>query len=91
MRGYLPLSRKAAAWDRSSWSITAWATAGRGPDPDEASYVQGDPRYPVVNITPHVFIPRRSEPGWRFLTKDGKYVDDGEGRKGHLYTHPYPG
>ena len=63
---------------------------GRGPDPDEAGYVQGDPRYPVVNITPHVFIPRRSEPGWRFLTKDGKYVDDGEGRKGHLYTHPYP-
>jgi hypothetical protein len=62
----------------------------RGPDPDEASYVRGDPRYPVVNITPHVFVPRRSEPGWRFLTKDGKYVDDREGRKGHLYTHPYP-
>ena len=32
----------------------------RGPDPDEAGYVQGDDRYPVVNITPHVFVPRRS-------------------------------
>ena len=63
---------------------------GRGPDPDEAGYVQGDKRYPVVNITPDVFIPRRSEPGWCFLTKEGKYVQDGEGRKGHLYTHPYP-
>jgi hypothetical protein len=62
----------------------------RGPDPDEAGYVQGDNRYPVVNITPQVFIPRRSEPGWRFLKDDGTHADDGEGRKGHLYTHPYP-
>ena len=62
----------------------------RGPDPNEAGYVRGDGRYPVVNITPHVFIPRRSEPGWHFLTKDGKYGADGEGREGHLYTHPYP-
>ena len=74
----------------------------RGPDPDEAGYVGHhvpplgtsglvvDDRYPVVNITPQVFVPRRSEAGWRFLTKDGKYADDGEGRKGHLYTHPYP-
>ena len=62
----------------------------RGPDPDEAGYVQWDDRYPVVNITPHVFIPRRSEPGWQFFTKGGKYVHDGEGQKGHLYTHPYP-
>jgi cytochrome c553 len=44
----------------------------------------------VVNITPQVFIPRRSEPGWRFLKDDGKRADDGEGRQGHLYTHPYP-
>jgi hypothetical protein len=62
----------------------------RGPDPDESGYVQGDERYPVVNITPQVFIQRRTEPGWRFLTPDGKYVQDGEGRQGHLYTHPYP-
>jgi hypothetical protein len=62
----------------------------RGPDPDEAGYVQGDARFPVVNITPQVFIARRSEPGWEFLTEQGKYVHDGEGRKGHLYTHPYP-
>ncbi|MGD0093573.1 MAG: hypothetical protein ABSE73_26995 [Planctomycetota bacterium] len=63
---------------------------GRGPDPNEKGYVQGDGRWPVVNITPQVFIPRRSEPGWCFLTEGGKYVADGEGRKGHLYTHPYP-
>ena len=63
---------------------------GRGPDPSEASYVQGDKRYPVVNITPEVFVQRRTEPGWHFLTKDGKYVHDGEGRSGHLFTHPYP-
>ena len=60
----------------------------RGPDPDEAGYVQGDPRYPVVNITPYVFIPRRSYSGWRFLTSDGKYADDPQGRKGRLYTIP---
>ena len=63
---------------------------GRGPDPDEAGYVQGDKRFPVVNITPQVFLPRRVGSGWRFLTQDGKYVQDEEGRKGHLYTHPYP-
>ncbi len=62
----------------------------RGPDPDEAGFVRGDSRYPVVNVTPQVFIPRRSEPGWHFLTQDGKYSADAEGRKGHLYTHPYP-
>ena len=62
----------------------------RGPDPGEAGYLQGDNRYPVVNITPHVFVPRGSWTGWRFLTGDGKYVDDDQGRKGHLYTHPYP-
>ncbi|MGA2066086.1 MAG: hypothetical protein ABSG86_14020 [Thermoguttaceae bacterium] len=62
----------------------------RGPDPDEAGYVQGDERWPVVNITPQVFIPRRSESGWHFLTKDGKYVHDEQGRSGRLYTHPYP-
>jgi len=62
----------------------------RGPDPDEADYVQGDDRYPVVNITPQVFIKRRMEPGWFFSTGEGKYVLDREGRKGNLYTHPYP-
>jgi hypothetical protein len=62
----------------------------RGPDPDQAEYVQGSGRYPVVNITPDVFIQRRAEPGWHFRTKDGRYVHDREGRQGHLYTHPYP-
>ena len=61
-----------------------------GPDPDEAGYIPGDRRNAVVNITPEVFVQRRTEPGWRFLTKEGTYVDDREGRKGHLYTHPYP-
>ena len=50
----------------------------RGPDPDEADYVQGDDRYSVTNITPHVFIERRTEPGWHFLTEDGRYVHDRE-------------
>ena len=31
------------------------------PDPDEPDYVQWDDRYPVTNITPHVFIERRME------------------------------
>ena len=62
----------------------------RGPDPDEADYVKWDRRYAVTNITPHVFIERRTEPGWYFLAKDGKYVHDRDGRSGHLYTHPYP-
>ncbi len=62
----------------------------RGPDPDEPGYVQWDDRFPVVNLTPHVFIPRRKEPGWCFLTKEGGYVHDGNGQQGHLYTHPYP-
>jgi len=62
----------------------------RGPDPNEPGYVRGEGRYPVVNITPHVFIPRRSEPGWCFLTPEGKFASDGEGRKGHLYANPYP-
>jgi len=62
----------------------------RGPDPDEPDYVPWDSRYAVTNITPHVFIERRTEPGWHFLGKDGKYVHDREGKSGHLYTHPYP-
>jgi len=62
----------------------------RGPDPDEADYVKWDDRYAVTNITPHVFIERRTEPGWHFLAKDGKYVHDRNGSSGHLYTHPYP-
>jgi len=35
-------------------------------------------------------IARRLEPGWHFLAGNGKYVHDRNGRKGHLYTHPYP-
>jgi len=62
----------------------------RGPDPDEAGYAKWDTRYAVTNITPHVFIERRTEPGWFFLTKEGKYVHDRNGSSGHLYTHPYP-
>jgi len=62
----------------------------RGPDPDEAGYVRFDTQQAVTNITPHVFIERRTEPGWHFLTKNGKYRHDAEGRSGHLYTHPYP-
>jgi len=62
----------------------------RGPDPDEADYVKWDPRYAVTNITPEVFIERRTEPGWYFLAKGGKYVHDRNGTSGHLYTHPYP-
>jgi hypothetical protein len=62
----------------------------RGPDPDEPDYVQWDPRYAVTNITPHVFIERRTEPGWFFLRDDGEYTYDKQGQSGHLYTHPYP-
>ncbi|MBL7185293.1 MAG: hypothetical protein ISS70_03130 [Phycisphaerae bacterium] len=62
----------------------------RGPDPDEAGYVQWDDTYAVTNMTPHVFIERRTEPGWHFLTEGGKYVHDRQGQSGHLYTHPYP-
>ncbi|MCD6395752.1 MAG: hypothetical protein J7M40_19890 [Planctomycetes bacterium] len=62
----------------------------RGPDPDEAGYVKFDDRYAVTNITPQVFIERRTEPGWYFLKEDGKYVHDKNGTSGHLYTHPWP-
>ncbi len=62
----------------------------RGPDPDEAGYVKFDERYAVTNITPHVFIERRTEPGWHFLKQDGKYAHDRNGTSGHLYTHPWP-
>jgi hypothetical protein len=62
----------------------------RGPDPDQPDYVQDDPRYPVVNITPDVFIQRRIEPGWFFRTNGNKYVHDLSGQSGHLYTHPFP-
>ncbi len=62
----------------------------RGPDPDEADFVPHDRRYSVTNITPHVFVERRTEPGWHFLTKEGGYVHDSNGQQGHLYTHPYP-
>jgi hypothetical protein len=62
----------------------------RGPDPDEADYRAKDDRYSVTNITPHVFVERRTEPGWHFLTEEGGYVHDPNGQRGHLYTHPYP-
>ncbi|MBM4093817.1 MAG: hypothetical protein FJ276_31080, partial [Planctomycetes bacterium] len=69
---------------------TANGTRVRGPDPDEAGYLPWDSRYAVTNITPHVFIERRTEPGWYFLKEDGQYVHDPSGTSGHLYTHPYP-
>jgi len=62
----------------------------RGPDPDEKGYVRWDDRYAVTNLTPHVFIERRTEPGWHFLSRDGRYKHDRNGRSGHLYTHPWP-
>lgn len=62
----------------------------RGPDPDQPDYVQWDERQAVTNLTPEVFIQRRSEPGWHFRTPDGQYVHDRSGQKGHLFTHPYP-
>ncbi len=62
----------------------------RGPDPDEASFVKWDKRFPITNITPDVFIERRTEPGWHFRKDDGKYVHDKNGQSGHLYTHPFP-
>ncbi len=62
----------------------------RGPDPNQATYIQADPRNPVNNITPEVFVQRRTEPGWHFKTAQGTYVHDTEGRHGHLFTHPFP-
>lgn len=62
----------------------------RGPDPDQADYIQGDKRFPVTNLTPDVFIQRRTEPGWHFRNPDGGYAHDPAGQHGHLYTHPYP-
>jgi len=62
----------------------------RGPDPDQADYVQGDARYPVTYLTPHVFVQRRTEPGWHFRTPEGRYVHDASGQHGPLYTHPHP-
>ncbi len=62
----------------------------RGPDPNEPDYVQCDARFPITNITPQVFVQRRTEPGWHFLQADGQYVHDKNGQSGHLYTHPYP-
>ncbi len=62
----------------------------RGPDPDETGYTLWDRRFAVTNITPQVFIERRTEPGWHFLTAEGQYKHDRNGQSGHLYTHPWP-
>lgn len=62
----------------------------RGPDPHQPEYVHLDPRYSVANLTPHVFVERRTEPGWHFLNAQGQYVHDRNGQQGHLYTHPFP-
>jgi hypothetical protein len=62
----------------------------RGPDPDEEAFVAAEDSYAVTNITPHVFVERRTEPGWHFLTEEGAFVHDRDGRSGHLYTHPFP-
>jgi cytochrome c553 len=62
----------------------------RGPDPDESGFKFLDFAYAANNITPSVFIERRTEPGWFFLTADRKYVHDKSGTSGRLYTHPFP-
>ncbi|MCF7956933.1 MAG: hypothetical protein K9M57_00655 [Phycisphaerae bacterium] len=62
----------------------------RGPDPDEAGYSKFDTQYAVTNLTPSVFVERRTEPGWHFLKEEGRYVHDTNGTSGHLYTHPFP-
>lgn len=62
----------------------------RGPDPDQAEFDPRDARQAVANVTPEVFVQRRTEPGWHFRTREGRYVHDREGRSGHLFTHPYP-
>lgn len=62
----------------------------RGPDPDEKGFLATDDRYAVTNLTPHVFIERRTEPGWHFLADNGEYVHDREGTSGHLYSTPFP-
>ncbi len=62
----------------------------RGPDPDEPGFKKIDPQYVANNLTPEVFVERRTEPGWYFRVENGKYVHDREGMSGHLYTHPYP-
>jgi len=61
-----------------------------GPDPNEPGFVPGDERHPVVNITPEVFVGRRDWYGWWFQTAPDKYELDKTGRKGTLYTEPYP-
>ncbi|MFO0926604.1 MAG: hypothetical protein U0736_06130 [Gemmataceae bacterium] len=61
-----------------------------GPDPNEPGFVSADARHPVVNLTPHVFVSRRSEAGWSFRASNGRFVHDQAGRSGHLYTHPFP-
>lgn len=62
----------------------------RGPDPDEKGYRPLDTRFAVNNITPEVFIQRRTEPGWHFKTEDGTFKHDKNGTSGHLFTHPWP-
>lgn len=62
----------------------------RGPDPDEAGFGTEDQQYAVRNLTPEVFVERRTEPGWHFRTADGGFVHDRNGQSGLLYTHPYP-
>ncbi len=62
----------------------------RGPDPDEKDYRKWDNRYAVNNITPEVFVDRRTEPGWFFKSENGSFVQDRNGTSGHLFTHPWP-
>ena len=63
----------------------------RGPDPDEAGYVQGDRRYPVVNITPQVFIPRAVGTGLAFLDrKTASTWTTGKAGRGAFTRIPIP-
>jgi mono/diheme cytochrome c family protein len=61
---------------------------GHSPDPSEEGYVRGQ-GWPVVNLTPQVFIGRRVYAGWQFAA-GGKSVHQALGKGGRLYTHPYP-
>ena len=48
-------------------------------------------RHAVKNITPHVFIERRTEPGWHFLTDEGSLRTRSRWPQGSPVHPPIPG
>lgn len=62
----------------------------RGPDPDEPGFGTEDQAYAVRNLTPEVFVERRTEPGWHFRTPAGGFTHDRSGQSGRLFTQPFP-